>query len=145
MEQKNIRNKNVETICKFLECTGPDRGSSRAPLFTSDARKEMELNIHGKKELQNISVSEWLELSAQMFPEWGFYENTIFHCEDPNIFLVKSRGKGYQLKGDNRISVDRFYINEFIMRDGLICRFRETANPCEALQSEQKKIQEKLL
>lgn len=136
MEQKSIREKNIETIWKFLACTGPDRGITRAPLFTPDARKEMELNIQGKKELQNIAAAEWLELSATMFPEWGFYENTVFHCEDPNIFLVKSRGKGYQIKGGEKIPVNRFYINDFVMRDGLICRFRETANPCEALHTE---------
>lgn len=144
MEQQRIREKNVETIQKFLECTGPGRGTARAPLFTPDARKEMELTIQGKKELQNIPASEWLELSARMFPEWGFYENTIFHCEDPNLFLVKSRGKGYQIKNEEQIPVDRFYINEFVMRDGLICRFRETANPCEALHSGDKTMQEDL-
>lgn len=135
MQHQEIREKNLETIRRFLACTGPERGITRAPLFTADARKEMELDIDGKKELQDITASEWLELSAKMFPEWGFYENTIFQCEDPNVFLVKSRGKGYWLKDGEQLPVDRFYINEFVMQDGLICRFRETANPCEALHA----------
>lgn len=133
MSNEALRAKNLETIRQFLECKGPERRITRAPLFTPDGRKEMELRIEGKVILQDQPFQEWLDTTAEMFPDWGFFDNTIFECEDPNLFLVKSNGRGHQVMNGETTPVCSYYINEFLMEDGKIKRFRETLNPCEKL------------
>jgi len=139
MNDKELREKNLKTIYAFLECKGPERKYTRAPLFTPDGRKEMELRIEGKVILQNETAQEWLDSTAEMFPDWGFYDNTIFQCDDPNVFLVKSNGRGHQVLNGETTPVNSFYINEFLMEDGKIKRFRETLNPCEKLHVNENK------
>ena len=70
-----------------------------------------------------------------MVPEWGFYENRVFQTEDPNLFLVKSIGRGNsQFRGCPGLSVYiNYYINEFQMQEGKIRCFRETVFPCARL------------
>lgn len=139
MDNEALRKKNLETIYKFLECKGPERRITRAPLFTPDGRKEMELRIGEKVIMQDQPFQQWLDETAEMFPDWGFYDNTIFQTEDPNIFLVKSNGRGCEVHGGVSTPVSSFYINEFLMEDGKIKRFRETLNPCEKLHIGEKK------
>ena len=55
MDNEALRKKNLETIYKFLEW-GPERRITRAPLFTPDGRKEMELRI-GEKVIIGSAVS----------------------------------------------------------------------------------------
>lgn len=133
MDNKELRAKNLETIYKFLECKGPERKYTRAPLFTPDGRKEMELRIGDQVIMQDVPFQEWLDGTAEMFPDWGFFDNVIFQTEDPNLFLVKSNGRGHEVHDGVETPVNSFYINEFLMEDGKIKRFRETMNPCEKL------------
>lgn len=133
MSNEELRQKNLETIYKFLECKGPERRITRAPLFTPDGRKEMELRIGDQVIMQDQPFQEWLDGTAEMFPDWGFYDNTVFQTENPNLFLVKSNGRGHQVMDGVSTPVNSFYINEFLMEDGKIKRFRETMNPCEKM------------
>lgn len=128
MEDNALRAKNLETIHAFLACRGPERHKGRAPLFTADATKEMYHPDMDK--LTKNPAGEWLVESSAMVPEWGFYENQIFQTSDPNLFLVKSIGRGNALfSGEKEVYIN-YYINEFLMEDGKIKRFRETVNPC---------------
>ena len=126
-----LREKNLDTIRKFLACAGPERKDTRRPLFTADAVKEMELALPTGTVLQHDSAFDWLEDSSAGCPQWGFYENQIFQTEDPNYFLVKSVGRGnqdFEHKGFWSCYIN-YYVNEFWMEDGKIKLFRETVNP----------------
>lgn len=132
MDEMELRTKNLETIQAFLQCRGPERGKTRAPLFAEGAVKEMELPIPGQHVLQQQSAFDWLKESAEFCPIWGFYEAQIYQCADPNLFLVKAVGRGDAALGPNPMEVlIRYYIVEFHMQDGKITLIRETYNPCE--------------
>ena len=131
MTEKEIREKNLETIEAFLKCAGPERGIQRAPLFAPGGRKEMMLTIEGKTQFQDVPFEEWLSSTTDMFPNWGFYDNVIFETKDPNIYLVKSHGVGEMILDGVSHPYSNYYINEFRMEDGKIKLFRETINKCE--------------
>ena len=131
MTNENLREKNLETVKKFLECRGPLRGVSRAPLFCEGATQEIGFPTGKGFEYRKTPCEEWLTSTAESFPDWGFYDNMIFQTEDPNIFIVKSHGVGHMVEDGKQIPVEHFYVNEFRMKDGLIEMFRETPNPCE--------------
>lgn len=131
----NHRTKNLETVRRFLSCKGPERRQTRLPLFTPDGCKQMHMRINGKDILQNQPAVQWLEESANLVPEWGFYENQIFQTEDPDLFLVKSIGRGNsEFRDCPGLNVYiNYYINEFRMQEGKIRCFRETVFPCARL------------
>ncbi len=128
MDKQALRDQNLETIKAFLALGGPERGQARAPLFTQDAVKEMALP--GQAPMVK-SAATWLAESAREVPEWAFYENEIYQTDDPNVFLVKSVGRGNALFTGEAAVYINYYINEFVMDSGKIKRFRETFNPCE--------------
>ena len=131
MTDDMLRTMNRETIKKFLECRGPERGKMRAALFAQGATQEIAMPGNGGFEYRVTPVQEWLDSTAVSFPEWGFYDNMIFETDDPNIFLVKSHGMGAMVKDGVSQPVEHFYVNEFRMKDGKIVMFRENPNPCE--------------
>lgn len=131
MGNEELRKKNRETIEKFIQCRGPERGILRAPLFIKDATQEIAMPVENGFEYRVTPVQEWLDSTAVSFPDWGFYDNIIFETEDPDIFLVKSHGKGTMVQNGKPVPVEHYYINEFRMENGKIKMFRETPNPCE--------------
>ncbi len=131
MDQNQVREKNRAAIEAFLQCRGPKRGEMRAPLFAENATQEIAMPGPDGFQYRSLPAKEWLESTAISFPEWGFYDNMIFETEDPNIFLVKSRGQGFMVKNGKSSPVEHFYVNEFRMKDGKIEMFRENPNPSE--------------
>ena len=131
MTNDQLRKQNRETIERFLECRGPQRGILRAPLFAEGATQEIAMPGSNGFEYRVTPVQEWLDSTAVSFPEWGFYDNMIFETEDPDIFIVKSHGKGAMVKGGKSCPVEHFYVNEFRMENCKIKLFRENPNPCE--------------
>ena len=131
MTNDQLRKQNRETIERFLECRGPQRGILRAPLFVEGATQEIAMPGSNGFEYRVTPVQEWLDSTAVSFPEWGFYDNMIFETEDPDIFIVKSHGKGAMVKDGKSCPVEHFYVNEFRMENGKIKLFRENPNPCE--------------
>jgi phenazine biosynthesis protein len=131
MNNDQIRETNLATIRKFLDCGGPDRARQRQPLFAEQATKEMDMPESGGP--SSVRAADWLVQSAEFVPDWAFYENQIFQTDDPNLFMVKSVGRGNaKFSGELAVYIN-YYINEFLMENGLIKRFRETFNPFERL------------
>ena len=149
MQDALERQKNLKTIEYFLTLTGPDRGEKRKPLFTDDAKFQMKRPIDYVKNqgVWQLPVKEWLEVSVDISPIWGFYESMIYQCEDPHKFLVTAVGRGQRKKwaaaridtsiqfteDDKNDPVPAYtpYIIYFLMEDGKIKLFREIDNPCE--------------
>ncbi len=131
MSDKVLRKKNREVIELFLQCNGPTRDITRGALFSENAVQEIAFPGPNGFEYRRTLVKEWLPASVAGFPEWALYDNMIFETDDSGIFLVKSRGMGYQMVNGEKIPIEHFYINEFRLEDGKITLFRETPNPAE--------------
>lgn len=131
MFDKELRTVNRKIVEQFLQCNGPTRDVTRGALFAEDATQEIAFPGPNGFEYRSSPVKEWLPASVVGFPEWSLYDNMIFETDDPSIFLVKSRGMGYQVVNGERTRVEHFYINEFRVKDGKIVLFRETPNPSE--------------
>lgn len=130
MDDAALRATNRATVEAFLELRGPDRGRHRVPLFAEDSRVEMFVASGAHLDLDG---RQWCLSTPYTFPEWGFYEATIFEGPDPRTFLVPAVGRG-RIYGPGTTGpgydVELWYILLFELEDGEITLFRETVDYC---------------
>lgn len=132
MNDSTLKAKNRAVVEAFLELRGPDRGPKRAEMFAERSKVEMFIHM-GEGGTLDLDGREWCFDIPDTFPEWGFYEASIYEGEDPNSFLVPAvgRGKVYApgVSGPGH-DVEIWYILCFELEDGKITLFRETVDYC---------------
>lgn len=129
-----LRERNKETILKYLSLSGPDRVKEIPALFTENGMVDPPPQFS-----QSIPTycrfEKWLEIIARELPEWEWKEPTIYECDNPRKFLVKTAGVGKRCEADGKMTSIEWYMTlDFEMENGKIFIYREIMDLMEKLQ-----------
>lgn len=137
-----LREKNIETILKYVNSKGEER-LERWRLFTQDGQG----GYTGPGKYENEDKTEegvpgWEGLkfsdawNYKYFPEFHFEDNILLQSKDPNYYVVVSKGKGYiDFPAYEKKPYSNYFFHVFEMEEGKIRRYREHMNFCEVFHT----------
>ncbi|REF00819.1 PhzA/PhzB family protein [Thermomonospora umbrina] len=132
-----LRRRNRATVEKYMHTRGPDR-LRRHELFTEDGSGGLwttdtgaPIVIRGRDRLAEHAV--W---SLRCFPDWEWYDITVFETQDPNHFWVECQGRGrICFPGYPEGHYQNHFLHSFELENGRIRRNREFMNPFQQLRA----------
>lgn len=141
-EDKELRLKNIETILKYVNSKGDDR-LVRYKLFTEDGQggytgpgkyDSFDKTEDGMPGHEGLRMSD--EWNYKFFPDFHFEDNILLQTQDPNYYVVVSKGKGYiNFPAYDKKEYSNYFFHTFVMEDGKIKRYREHMNFCEVFHT----------
>ena len=141
-EMERQRLDNVAAVEAFVKLEGPDRHEKRKALYDADGRFELTF-CGGPYDNPNFAYRVNDEREADVargensaFPDWGFYDVTIFPTDDPWTVFAELRGRGlrYDPRWDDPHYYENHYLLSFTLKDGKIKRLREVFNPYNCMR-----------
>jgi hypothetical protein len=130
-----LRQKNIETIEKWLTFTGVSRHKNRATVYTEDFMsgnpgvKDSSKSAGGRAAIEAMAAEVGAHPEKETFQGWHFYNARIYAAVDnPNLFNVNCLGKGTVITAEHPegIVYQNHYTHYFKMKDGLIQAWWET-------------------
>ena len=137
MPQTDVRQSNRQIVQQYMETRGQAR-LKRHELFTADGCGGLwtsdtgePIMIRGKDRLAAHAV--W---SLKCFPDWQWYNVSIFDTQDPNVFWVECDGKGaIRFDGYPEGHYENHFIHYFQFESGKIKLQREFMNPVQQFKA----------
>jgi hypothetical protein len=114
-----LRSRNIACIRRYIETKNIDERSERWKCFVADCRFGA-AEIPPAKGIKNAEqATKW---NLVYFPNYFFNDNIMFQTQDPNLYVVFSKGTGgvyYPFYGAEKVC-DNVYVHVIRMRDGLM-------------------------
>lgn len=137
MTPEQVRSQNRRIVQQYMDTLGPAR-LRRHELFAEDGCGGLwttdtgePIVIRGKARLAEHAV--W---SLKCFPDWRWYNVSIFDTGDPNVFWVECDGTGLiRFEGYAEGTYTNHFIHYFELENGKIRLQREFMNPVQQFKS----------
>ena len=131
-----LRQKNIETVVRYLSAPGPDR-ADRWRLFTEDCSygvnhlpDDILRRAYGIDAVRRVQ-----EGLARSFPNWVYWNLDLYFCEDPNYIIVRTDGDGVCVDyAEQPFKHDDRPFHSFHLKDGRIKDYRLYVNPMKLCQ-----------
>lgn len=136
-DDADLRRRNRAVVEDYLSRQGETRltryllftEDGSAGLYTADTAEPVVSRGHATLKAHG----EW---SLKMFPDWVWYDISIFETPDPNQFWAECDGKGKILYPDYPPGYyENHFIHSFLLDDGRIVTQREFMNPYNQLRA----------
>jgi len=135
---RELREKNIATILAYLSCEGDER-MERWRYFTEDGQggytgpgkyDNYDFTEDGVPGHEGLKGSDaW---NCRFFPGFHFSDLKLMQTQDPNYYVVMSKGDGYiDFPAYGKKEYSNYFIHSFVMEDGRIKRYREHMNFCK--------------
>lgn len=141
-ENDKLRIKNIETILKYVNSKGDDR-LNRWQYFTEDGQggytgpgkyDNYDKTEDGVPGHQGLRFSD--EWNYKFFPDFHFEDNILLQTQDPNYYVVVSKGVGFiDFPAYEKKPYSNYFFHTFEMENGKIKRYREHMNFCEVFHT----------
>lgn len=122
--ENELREKNIECIRKYVDARTVEERGDRWKCYVEDCTS----GAAGLPRLKGIKKAEaCTKWNLKYFPNYVFNDNIIFQSQDPNLYVVMSKGTGgiyYPAYGDEK-PYENVYFHVIRMRDGKIKDYYE--------------------
>jgi len=129
LELNEIQKKNMDTIDKFFHRERLN-GENISTIFTPDGVKKFfrpsgeEWRFEGRE-----AIAENFTSNKDVFSGWKYEEVKYYLTDDPNFIWALTYGSGHMKIPEYEGHFSNYYVDAFVMEDGLIKRFTEYNNP----------------
>lgn len=119
-----LRKKNIECIRKYVDARTVEERGNRWKCYVEDCTS----GAAGLPRLKGIEKARMCtEWNLKYFPNYVFNDNIVFQTQDPNLYVVMSKGTGgiyYPAYGEEK-RYDNVYFHVIRMRDGMMQDYYE--------------------
>ena len=129
LNANEVQKKNLDTIDKFFNRARLN-GENISTIFAPDGVKKF---FRPSGEVWTFegrdAIAQNFTDNKDVFSGWHYDEVKYYLTEDPDFIWAVTHGSGYMKITEYEGAFSNYYVDAFVMEDGLIRRFTEYNNP----------------